>query len=218
MKTLQMFLLAALTLAAERHALAQHAESWSEGDRRYLLDQLTASRDSLVEATRNLSERQWQFKESPDRWSINEVVEHIAIWELLLAREITMSLSAGPQPHLNKSAKPDSVVLGFIMETKPHISTEYTKPFTFTLPMGLNALKNNIAWFLKMRDESLAYVKAAKEDLRSYYLKPGRSNIHQTYITVFGHTWRHLRQIQRIKRHPNYPREKIIKTMQEGRP
>ena len=208
MKKSQRLVTAGLALIIAMPAFGQKVESWTETDRQYLLNQLTASRDSLVEETRDLSQQQWEFKESPDRWSINEVVEHVALWELLLAREISMSLSAGPQPELKKSAKPDSVILGFIMETKPHVSTEYTKPFTFTLPMGLNELKNNVKWFLKMRDESISYVRTASVDLRSYYLRPGRPNIHQTYITVSGHTWRHLRQIRQIKQHQNYPGKK----------
>lgn len=197
-----------LLLVLLRPALSQERGLWTDKDRKYLITKLLESRDSLLLETNDLSEQEWQFKESPDRWSINEVVEHIALWELLLSREISMSLAAGPQPELNKSAKPDSVVLGFILEGKRHISTEYTKPFTFTLPMGLNELKNNVAWFLKMRDESIAYLRVAQQDLRSHYLKAGRSNVHQTYITVFGHTSRHLRQVRRIKQHPQYPVKK----------
>ena len=72
--------------------------------------------------------------------------------------------------------------------------------------MGLNDGKTNVAWFLKMREESIAYLKTATEDLRTYYLKPGRPNIHQVYITIFGHTERHLRQVRKIKANSNYPK------------
>ena len=178
---------------------------WSEDDRRYLLDNLKRTRDSLVKETQDLSVRQWQFKESADRWSINEVVEHLAIWELLLDREVSQALVAGPQQELTKNAKPDSSILLFLMEDKPHITTEYTKPFTFTVPMGLNSGKNNIAWFLKMRNESIAFLDSTKQDLRYFFLRPGRGNIHQVYITIFAHTDRHLRQIRKIKTNPNYP-------------
>jgi hypothetical protein len=131
-------------------------------------------------------------------------VEHIALWELLFQREISQALSVGPQPELVKAAKPDSVFVGFIMETKPHVSVEYTKPFTFSLPMGLNTGANNVAWFLKMRNESITYLTNAKEDLRANFLKAGRPNVHQVYINTFGHNDRHLRQIQKIKMHANY--------------
>lgn len=188
-------------------ALDLHAQIlWTDSDRRYLLDSLTSSRNLLLEETEGLTNAQWNFKESADRWSIKEVVEHIAIWELLLSHEVSKALSAGPQPDLAKTAKPDSIYYGFIIEEKPHFSVEYTKPFTYTLPMGMNDGKSNVAWFLKMRNESIEWLKTSKEDLRSHYLKPGRPNIHQVYITIYGHTLRHIRQIKKIKANGKYPR------------
>jgi hypothetical protein len=187
-------------------ATAQETKAWSETDQKYLIQNLTRSRDQLVQATENLTEAQWNFKESADRWSIKEIIEHIALWELLFQREISQALSAGPQPDLAKAAKQDSVYLSFIMETKPHVSVEYTKPFTFSLPMGLNTGANNVAWFLKMRNESITYLTGAKEDLRAHFLKPGRPNVHQVYINTFGHADRHLRQVMKIKQHPKYPK------------
>ena len=188
-------------------ASSVHAQKlWIENDRKYLLDSLTMSKNILIKETSNLTEAQWNFRESPDRWSIKEVVEHIAIWELLLSHEVSKALSGGLQPELNKSVKPDSIYYRFIMEEKVHISVEYTKPFTYTLPMGLNDGKNNVAWLLKMRNESIEFIRTTNEDLRSHYLKPGRPNIHQVYITIYGHTLRHLRQIKKIKANANYPR------------
>jgi hypothetical protein len=179
---------------------------WTETDRKYLIDNLKRTRDSLIKETQNLTEQQWNFKESPERWSINGIVEHLCIWELLLDREVSQDLVAGPQPELVKNAKADSSILLFLMEDKPHITTEYTKPFTFTVPMGLNSGKNNLVWFLKMRNESLNFLDSTSQDLRYYFLRPGRGNIHQVYITIFAHTDRHLRQIRKIKENANYPK------------
>lgn len=186
---------------------AQENSYWTEADRKYLIDNLTRSRDELLAETKGLSKEQWSFKESPDRWSINEVVEHIAIWELLLTHRISGQLANGPQPELVSEGIADSVKYNFIMEDKPHHSLEYTKPFTYTIPMGLNDLKNNVAWLLKMRNESIGFVSTTKDDLRVYFAKGNKSSTHQTYITVFGHTDRHLRQIRKIKQHPKYPKK-----------
>jgi hypothetical protein len=179
---------------------------WTEQDRKYLIDNLTRSRDELVKETTNLTEKQWRFKESPDRWSINEVVEHIAIYELLFDRQISQTLVSKLQPMPNPSAKPDSTYLNFIMESKPHYSADYSKPFTYSTPMGLNEGKNNLAWFLKMRDESILFLQSTTEDLRAHYLTADRPNVHQVYIWAFGHVDRALRQIRKVKQHPDYPR------------
>jgi len=179
---------------------AQDGLHWTENDRQYLLENLTRTRKEVIQETNKLSPSQWKFKESPDRWSINEVVEHIAIWELLFNREISQALSAGAQPELAKVAKPDSMILGFILEEKPHVTAEYSKP------LGLNEGKHNLAWWLKLRDESITYLKGTTVDLRAYYLRAGRPNVHQVYINAFGHIDRHLRQIRKIKQNPNYPK------------
>ena len=189
-------------------AYSQETKQWTEADRQYLVDNLTRSRDELIRETKDLTKEQWSFKETSDRWSINQIVEHIATWELLMTHDVSRMITSGPQPALAGQARPDSTYLGFIMEEHPHITTEHTKPFTYTVPQGLNDLKNNMAWLLKMRNESIGYVAATQEDLRMYFMKAGGSNIHQRYITIFGHLDRHLRQIKKVKQHPGYPRKK----------
>jgi hypothetical protein len=187
-------------------AAAQNTKPWSEADRKFLLDNLTRSRDALVSETQNLSEAQWNFKESPERWSIKEVAEHIAIWELLFQRDISQALAAGPRPALAKATPPDSVLLGYMMEPTPKVAVEYTKPFTFAVPMGLGEGKDKIAWLLKLRSESLRYLNGATENLHVHFPKEGSSSAHQFYIFTIGHTDRHLRQVLKIKQHPNYPK------------
>ena len=197
--------LAVLATVLVQTSFEQETKLWTESDRKYLIENLHRTRDSVITETKNLSQAQWNFKESPDRWSINQIVEHLAIWELLLQREVSLALVAGPRAELNKEARTDSAVLAFLAEEKPHISTEYTKPFTFTVPMGLNDGKSNLAWFMKMRNEGIGFIDSTTTDLRVYFLRPRRSNIHQVFITTFAHTVRHLRQIRRVKLHSNYP-------------
>ena len=191
-------------------ALFSHAQAqkrWTETDRNFLLENLKRSKDQLVKETRDLTDAQWNFKEGPGRWSIRQVVEHIGIWELLLQREISLAYMGGPKPELTASEIPDSVNINFLKDTAVHIATEYTKPFTYSVPMGINSGRNNMAWFLKMRDESIDFLTTTQDDLRLYFARPGRS-IHYAYLSTFGHADRHIRQIQKIKRHPNYPKAK----------
>ena len=202
MKKIVLFAMIVLPLVVS----AQEAQRWTEEDRQYLLQNLIRSRDELVKEIEGLSKKQWSFKESTDRWSINEVVEHLALFELIFDREISIALRGKPNPEFNKDVKPDSYYTGFIMEETPHVTVEYTKPFTYSVPLGLNDIKSNIAWFTKMRNESVEYLKTTKEDMRLYYRNAGSTNVHQTYIYVFGHVDRHLRQIRKIKQHANYPK------------
>jgi hypothetical protein len=200
-------IVAVTLLAVSATCIAQEGRYWTETDRKYLVDNLTRSRDEIIAETKGLSKAQWSFRESPDRWSINEIVEHIAIWELLLCNRISNLLDYDPRPELVAGARPDSAALGFIMEEKPHYSLDYTKPYSYTIPMGINDLKNNLAWLVKLRNESISYVSSTQDDLRAHFFPGGDSNPHTTFITLFGHGDRHLRQIKKVKQHPNYPKK-----------
>jgi hypothetical protein len=208
MKQITLLALITIPLFASAQEPPQLAQRWTENDRTYLVENLIRSRDELLKETKGLSQKQSSFKESDDRWSINQVVEHLAIFELIFDREISKGMAGKPRPEFNKDVRPDSAYSGFIMEENPHVTTEFTKPFTYSVPLGLNDINNNIAWFVKMRNESIEFVKTTTEDLRSYYrYNTGSTNIHQTYIYVFGHVDRHLRQIRKIKQHKNYPKK-----------
>ena len=43
------------------------------------LEYLAETRDGVLVAVEGLSEAQWRFKPAPDRWSVLEIVEHLAI-------------------------------------------------------------------------------------------------------------------------------------------
>jgi hypothetical protein len=184
---------------------SQQTKLWTEQDRTKLLELLAQTRNAIVNETNGLSPKQWNFKESPGRWSIKEITEHIAFWELLLQREISQGISAGLKPDLVEKAPTDSVVLGFITEEKPHISDDYTKPFTFSQPLGLNKGEDNVKWFVKMRNESIEYLSKTTDDLRMHFSRSNGNNIHQRFLTTYGHSFRHLRQIRKVKQHPSYP-------------
>lgn len=185
---------------------AQSPGAWSEADRKYLLLNMITSRDELIRETKGLSEAQWNFHESPERWSIRQITEHLAFWELILQREISIAIGLGPNPNWMQLTMPDSTVTNFILEEKKHKSDDYTWPFTFSQPLANNTGENNLAWFLKMRNEGISYIETAKEDLRKYFIAGKSSNVHQRFITTFGHCARHVRQIKQVKLHSNYPK------------
>jgi len=178
---------------------------WSEADRKYLLDNLVRSKEEIIAETRNLTKEQWNFKESPDRWSINQIVEHICLWELIQMNEISTSLRIGPIPTFT-GYRPDSVFINKDTERLNRTpTTDYSKPFTYGVPLGNNEGKNNVIWLTTMRNESIDFLQKTDVNLRVHYIY-FVSNIHQKYMSFFQHTFRHLGQIREVKAHPNYPK------------
>ena len=181
------------------------APVWTEADRKYLLDNLIRSKQELIDETKNLTKKQWNFKESPDRWSINQIVEHIDLYELILMHEISVALQNELMPTF-KYYLPDSLFLDPDPKSlKKNNTMDFTKPFSISVPLGNNEGWNNIIWLTKMRDESIDYLKNTIQNIRLHYICFG-PNVHQQYMIVFRHTYRHLRQIRKVKAHPSYPK------------
>jgi hypothetical protein len=178
--------------------------TWTDADRKYLLDNLIRSKEEIIAETKSLTKEQWNFKESPDRWSINQIIEHICFWELIQMNEISVALRMGPLPQIPQN--PDSIFIDADPKRiNKNITTDYTKPFTYSVPLGNNEGKNNIIWYTKMRDESIEYLKSTNDNLRLYRVNFG-PNIHQHYMMFFRHSFRHLGQIREVKKHPKYPK------------
>lgn len=204
-------LMLALVLGLLNHAKGQtktdeapESPVWTEADRNYLLENLIRSKEEILEETKGLTKEQWNFKESPDRWSINQIIEHICFWELIQMNEISVALRIGPLPQIPQH--PDSMFVDPDPGRKnKNITTDYTKPFTYSVPLGNNEGQNNIIWYTKMRDESIAYLKTTTDNLRLYRVNFG-PNIHQHYMMFFRHSFRHLGQIREVKKHPKYPK------------
>ncbi|MBO0950283.1 DinB family protein [Fibrella sp. HMF5405] len=178
------------------------AKLWTETDRQYTLDNLKRTRDELTRETENLTPAQWAFHESPDRWSIGEVVEHLALWEIIWAREVSMGSRSKPQSELNQTSKPDGYYAEWIMEPTPHKSPDFSRP------TGFIEGKNNLLFFTKLRNQTIDFVSTTTTDMRAQFELTGTDsprNMHQVYIFQWGHVDRHLRQIRKIKQHPNYP-------------
>ena len=180
------------------------APVWTETDRQYLLDNLISSKEALLAETKGLSDEQWNFKESPDAWSINQIVEHLALYELIFTNDIAVALQMGPLPEFAHYA-PDSLFTDQDpLDLRKNKTTDFTKPFSYTVPLGNNKGTNNLVWVTKMRQEMIDFVKSENRNLRTYYVNFG-PNVHQKCMMIFSHSDRHLRQIKRVKTHPTYP-------------
>lgn len=177
---------------------------WTEADQKFTVDNLKRTRDELIRETENLTDAQWHFQESPDRWSIAQVVEHLALWEIIWAREISIGTRNKPQPELNQTSRPDSYYQNFIMEDTPHKSPDLSKP------TGFIRGKDNLTFFLRLRDQAIAFTEKTTVDMRAQFEFTGAGdnprNMHQVYIYQWGHVDRHLRQIRKVKAHANYPK------------
>ena len=176
---------------------------WTEADRQYTLDNMKRTRDELIKETENLTSEQCKFKESPDRWSIADIVEHLGYWEIIWAREIGIGSWNKPSPELLATSKPDSHYHDFIMEEKSHTSPDFSRP------TGFIEGKNNLTRFVKFRNENIMFIEETEADMKAIFELTATQdprNLHQVYIFQWGHIDRYLRQIRKINADKNYPK------------
>src|SRR4051794_13926411 len=100
------------------------AATLTEADRKDGLAHLERTRAALVAATKGLSEAQWKFKPAPDRWSVAEVVEHIALAE-------DMMLDNAKKAMQSPAGKPDrdyKAIDKTLLSTIPDRSRKFQAP------------------------------------------------------------------------------------------
>lgn len=66
---------------------------------------LAESRKEFLSAIDGVTETQWKWKPSPDRWSVGEVAEHIVLAEAGLFANVKNALSSPPNPDWEAKTK-----------------------------------------------------------------------------------------------------------------
>src|SRR5579871_6212414 len=85
----------------------------SAEDREHLLVHFQMTTEMVAEQVRGLSPAQLEYKASPDRWSIREVVSHLAVAEPDYWRGIQKALKAAPDMNTKKSAASDADIMWY---------------------------------------------------------------------------------------------------------
>ena len=192
--------------AAPKTSTAE-SKTLTKEERDRAVDYLKQTQKDFLAATEGLSEAQWKFKAAPDRWSIAETAEHIAvteqtIWELVSGK--IMKSPATPEKAAEAKGK-DEIILTRI----PDRSRKAQAPEQLR-PTGRWATRAALVKdFEGKRAQEIAYLAETKEDLRNHFeehpfLKT--MDAYQWLIFNGAHCKRHTAQILEVKADPNYPK------------
>jgi len=176
-------------------------------ERDLAIEYLKQTQKDFLAATEGLSEAQWKFKAGPDRWSIAEVSEHIAvteqtIWEMVNGK--IMKSPAAPEKRAEVKGKDET-----IMKMIPDRSRKAQAP-EMLKPTGRWATRAALVKeFESSRDKEIAYLAETKDDLRSHFgdhplLKT--MDAYQWLLLNAAHCKRHTAQIFEVKADLNYPK------------
>jgi hypothetical protein len=180
----------------------------SPEERAAALTSLQATHDAFLKSIAGLSEKQWRFKPVPDRWSVAEVAEHIAVSESAifgLVQTKFMTSPADPAKRAEVAGK-DQI----IMERVPDRSHKAQAP-EFLKPTNRWATEAELTKaFEDSRKATMDYIRTTNDDLRDHFGPHpvlGTLDAYQWILLISAHSERHTKQIEEVKADPNFPKE-----------
>jgi hypothetical protein len=169
------------------------------GERQRVLAHYEMTEAWLVSELSGLSAAQLTFRRAPETWSIQDVVEHLAIAEPQYWQQLQDSLK---QPLGYKAeATTDAAILWYGIDRTNRQTTGEAR-----VPKGKhdNAAKA-LAAFRTLRATITAFAKDTQEDLRGRQLQGGNMDVYQWLLMISTHSQRHILQIREVKSTAGYP-------------
>lgn len=200
-KWLVMMMGAALAFAAG----SVQAQDASPADKDKALTALETSKKGVLDATRGLSEAQWNFKAAPEKWSIAECMEHIAAAEDFIRGMIVENVMKAPAVPDRDIAKIDAGILANVPDRTNKVQApEPLKPTNrFGSPEG------SIKHFVESRAITEDFLKKTP-DLRGHAVDSpvgGKWDAYEFVLLIAAHSERHTKQIEEVKANENFPKK-----------
>lgn len=194
------------TLVLIASAPGAKAQSVSQADLDRGLQYLETTKKNIVDATRGLSDAQWNFKPNVFRWSIAQVMEHIAASEDLLRQiaegQIKQQTPAVADRDLKKT---DDRVL----EVVPDRSRKFQAPEQLRPRNQFGTPEASLKHFLESRAKTIELLKSTP-DLRAHVSDSGllgKIDAFERILFVAAHSERHTKQLLEVKADPKFPKQ-----------
>jgi len=186
-------------------AAAASAQEVTQAEKDRALQYLESTKKNVVEATKGLSEAQWNFKPAPDRWSVAQVMEHIAAAEDFL-RDVTkdkvMTSPAGESGRDVK--KTDEAVLAMV----PDRTHKAQAPEPLVPSNRFGSPDGSLKHFAESRSATEDFLKSTA-GLRDHVMDSplGKLDGYEFVLFIAAHSERHTKQINEVKADPNFPKK-----------
>jgi DinB superfamily len=200
-KSLAGVLIALLLIAGTGVASAQEV---TQAEKDKALQYLESTKKNVLEATKGLSETQWNFKAAPDRWSVAQVVEHIAAAEDFIRGMVQEKVMMAPAGDTGRDVKKtDEAVLAMV----PDRTNKVQAPEPLVPTNRFGSPEGSIKHFMQSRATTESFLKTAT-GLRDHVADSplGKLDGYQFVLLIAAHSERHTKQINEVKADPNFPK------------
>ncbi len=201
-KSLAAVLMALVLMAG---ATAASAQEVTQAEKDKALQYLESTKKNVLEATKGLSEAQWNFKAGPDRWSVAQVVEHIAASEDFIRGMVVEKVMTAPAGEAGRDMKKtDEGVLAMVPD-RTH-KAQAPEPLVPTNRFG--SPEGSIKRFVETRAATEDFLKTTT-GLRDHVMDSplGKLDGYEFVLFIAAHSERHTKQINEVKADPNFPKK-----------
>ena len=186
-------------------AATASAQEVTQAEKDKALQYLETTKKNVLEATKGLSEAQWNFKPAPDRWSVAQVMEHIAAAEDFIRGMVREKLMMAPAGEAGRDVqKTDDAVLAMV----PDRTTKAQAPEPLVPTNRFGSPDGSIKHFVESRAATEDFLKTAT-GLRDHVADSpiGKLDGYEFVLLIAAHSERHTKQINEVKADPNFPKK-----------
>ncbi len=180
------------------------AQELTPAEKERATEHLRATQAALLASVDALTPEQWNFKPGPDRWSIGNVVEHLAATELQMLGMVETQVMKAP-------ARTESVDVseldGQILQGIADRSFKVKAPEALVPTNRFGSPQAALQAFRDVRARTLAFL-ANTPDLRGHATDSPlgqQLDAYQWLLFISAHCERHTKQIVEVKTDANFP-------------
>jgi DinB superfamily len=187
---------------------AEDKGKMSVEERTKVMKLLTDSQKETLDALETLSDEQLNFKESPERWSVLEVAEHIMLSENLLFSRVEKALADKQNPEWEAKTKGKTE---FLEKALLNRQGKAQAP-EMLVPGGKISRADLIAKFKDSRARTLKFAQETELPLKAHTADHpfpifGTLNAYNWLIYIPLHNMRHNLQIVDVRANAKFPKK-----------
>ncbi len=185
-----------------------YAKLVTKEERKAAVKYLRHTQKLFMDSVKGLSEEQLKWKPAPDKWSVFEVSEHIALAESFLFDLITGQIMKAPA----NSAKASEVTMQQIQTMVPDRTNKFQAPEPIRPDKApWTSMTDTMAAFKQRRATTIGFIEAGNDDMRErFFMNPAFGKELDAYLWVAflsAHTERHVKQIEEVKANSGFPKK-----------
>ena len=196
-----------LVLASVLFALSAPCQQLTQEERDFVIGMLEESSKKFLNDIEKVSDTQWKYKPSPDKWSIAEISEHLTLADgLLLSRAQNSLKSPADNSKGNALVGKENAIIERLKD-----QTQKTRAPEVLVPTNRFATKKElIAAFKIEREKTIVYIKNTKDPLKNHILSHpifGEITAYQGLVMIPAHANRHIAQLEEVMTMKDFPAE-----------